>query len=166
MKNIVLIGMPGSGKSTLGKLLGQKLKYNFFDADIVLEKLEGKTIKELFTVGEECFREAETRTLKYLSKLENCIIAAGGGAVKRSENMQLFRKNAIVIFIDRSPENIVQDVDIASRPLLTEGRQKIFDLYRERAELYRRYQDYIVDNNGSQEDALVELLELTRRECL
>ena len=85
MKNIVLIGMPGCGKSTLGRLLAQHLKRPFYDADNVLEKLEGKTIKELFAVSEACFRDAETRAVRHLSELEGCVIAAGGGVVKRSE---------------------------------------------------------------------------------
>ena len=70
MKNIVLIGMPGCGKSTLGRLLAQHLKRPFYDADNVLEKLEGKTIKELFAVSEACFRDAETRAVRHLSELE------------------------------------------------------------------------------------------------
>lgn len=92
MKNIVLIGMPGCGKSTLGRLLAQHLKRPFYDADNVLEKLEGKTIKELFAVSEACFRDAETRAVRHLSELEGCVIAAGGGVVKRSENIEDIKK--------------------------------------------------------------------------
>ena len=92
MKNIVLIGMPGCGKSTLGRLLAQHLKRPFYDADNVLEKLEGKTIKELFAVSEACFRDAETRAVRHLSELEGCVIAAGGGVVKRSENIEVLNR--------------------------------------------------------------------------
>lgn len=164
MKNIVLIGMPGCGKSTLGRLLAQQLKRPFYDADNVLEKLEGKTIKELFAVSEARFRDAETRTVRHLAELEGCVIAAGGGVVKRSENIGIFKNSGIVVFIDRSPEKIVQDVDTESRPLLAAGRQKVFDLYAERIELYRRCHDHTVDNNGELEAALQALLELARRE--
>lgn len=108
MKNIVLIGMPGCGKSTLGRLLAQHLKRPFYDADNVLEKLEGKTIKELFAVSEACFRDAETRAVRHLSELEGCVIAAGGGVVKRSENIEILKTGGIVVFIDRLPEKIVR----------------------------------------------------------
>ena len=115
MKNIVLIGMPGCGKSTLGRLLAQHLKRPFYDADNVLEKLEGKTIKELFAVSEACFRDAETRAVRHLSELEGCVIAAGGGVVKRSENIEVLKNGGIIVFIDRLPEKIVQDIDTESR---------------------------------------------------
>lgn len=164
MKNIVLIGMPGCGKSTLGRLLAQHLKRPFYDADNVLEKLEGKTIKELFAVSEACFRDAETRAVRHLSELEGCVIAAGGGVVKRSENIEVLKNGGIIVFIDRLPEKIVQDIDTESRPLLAAGRQIVFDLYAERIELYRRYHDHIIDNNGEREAALQALLELARRE--
>ena len=164
MKNIILIGMPGSGKSTLGRLLAQQLGYGFYDADQVLEEREGRTIKELFAVSEDCFRDAETRTALHLAGLHGCVIAAGGGAVKRAGNMEAFKSSGIVVFIDRSPENIVQDVDTESRPLLAAGRQKIFDLYAERIGLYQGHGDHRIDNNGDVKAALAALLELARRE--
>lgn len=166
MKNIVLIGMPGCGKSTLGKLLAQRLQRPFYDADSVLEEREGRTIQELFAVSEECFRDAETRAVKYLAGMAGCVIAAGGGVVKRSENIDILKTSGIVIFLDRRPEKIVQDVDTASRPLLAAGRQKVFDLYDERIELYRSFHDHIVDNNGEREATLQALLELAGRESL
>ena len=92
------------------------------------------------------------------------MIAAGGGVVKRSENIEVLKNGGIIVFIDRLPEKIVQDIDTESRPLLAAGRQKVFDLYAERIELYRRYHDHIIDNNGEREAALQALLELARRE--
>ena len=82
-KNIVLIGMPGSGKTTFGKKLAEILGRKFYDADDVLVAREKHTIKELFDEGEKCFRDAETRTLRELSKLDGVVIATGGGAVLR-----------------------------------------------------------------------------------
>ena len=92
------------------------------------------------------------------------MIAAGGGVVKRSENIEVLKNGGIIVFIDRLPEKIVQDIDTESRPLLAAGRQKVLDLYAERIELYRRYHDHIIDNNGEREAALQALLELARRE--
>ena len=87
--NIILIGMPGCGKTMVGTALAQQLQREFYDADIVLEEREGKTIPELFAISEEAFRQAETRTLRYLATKENAIIATGGGAVTRPINMTL-----------------------------------------------------------------------------
>ena len=83
MKNIVLIGMPGCGKTTLGKLLAAKLKMEFYDADDVLEQREPYSIKEFFARGEAVFRESEQRTAAFLAWTENCVLAAGRGGGKK-----------------------------------------------------------------------------------
>ena len=163
MKNIVLIGMPGSGKTTIGKILAAKLGRIFGDADHLLEEWEGTTIKELFAVSEEFFRDAETRTVKKLAALEDMIIATGGGVVKRRENMELLKINGIIIFIDRSPELICADVDVASRPLLAAGRQKIFELYKERFGLYQKYKDFVVGNKGEPETVANEIINILKK---
>ena len=163
MKNIVLIGMPGSGKTTIGKILAAKLKRTFCDADHLLEEWEGKTIKELFAVSEENFREAETRTIKKLAAASGLVIATGGGVVKRPANMELLRVNGLIIFIDRSPELICTDVDVESRPLLAQGRQRIFELYKERYGLYQKHKDFAVCNNGEAETAASEILNLLKK---
>ncbi|MDY4920935.1 MAG: shikimate kinase [Phascolarctobacterium sp.] len=148
MKNIVLIGMPGGGKSTFGKRLAKKLGRNFFDADDVLEEREQRTIKDFFAESEDAFRAAETRTLAYLAELEGVVIATGGGAVKRAENMQLMKKNGVIVFLDREPENILGSIEGDARPLLADDKQRIFKLYEERIELYQKYADKIIANNG------------------
>lgn len=149
MRNIVLIGMPGSGKSTFGKKLAKYSNLSFYDADTVLEQREARTIKSFFAESEDAFREAETRTLAYLAKLNGAVIATGGGAVKRAENMDLLKKTSVVIFLDRKPQNIIGDLSGDERPLLAADKQKIYTLYDERIELYRKYADYIIDNNCS-----------------
>ena len=148
MKNIVLIGMPGCGKSTFGKRLARRLGRKFYDADDVLEEREQRTIKDFFAESEDAFRAAETRTLAYLAELEDAVIAAGGGAVKRAENMELMKRNGVVIFLDRKPEQILGNIEGDARPLLAEDKQRIFKLYEERIDLYRRYADKIITNSG------------------
>lgn len=149
MRNIVLIGMPGSGKSTFGKKLAKYLNMPFYDADTVLEQREARTIKNFFAESEDAFRKAETRTLAYLAKLSGAVIATGGGAVKRAENMDFLKKTSVVIFLDRKPQNIIGDLSGDERPLLAADKQKIYTLYDERIKLYRQYADYIIDNNHS-----------------
>ena len=148
MKNIVLIGMPGCGKTTFGKKLAKKLGVSFYDADEVLEAREQRTIKSFFAESEDAFRTAETRTLRYLADLDGAVIATGGGAVKRAENMELAKRGGVVVFIDRRPENILGCIAGDARPLLAADKQRIFTLYEERIALYRKYADYTVENNG------------------
>ena len=149
MKNIVLIGMPGCGKSSFGKRLAQRLGCAFYDADIVLEQREQRTIKSFFFFIFDAFRAAETRTLAYLSQLEGVVIATGGGAVKRSENMTLIKQKGAVVFLDRSPEQIIGCIHGDERPLLADDKQRLFKLYDERIALYRKYADKIIANNDN-----------------
>lgn len=158
MKNIILTGMPGSGKTTFGKALARSLGRVFYDADEVLESRENRSIKDFFAESEAAFRSAETRTLSYLASMQGAVIATGGGAVKKAENMQLLKKNGTVIFIDRLPENIVGCITDDSRPLLAADKQRIFNLYQERIALYRQHADRIVANNGDSGETLAALL--------
>lgn len=162
MKNIVLIGMPGSGKSTLGRCLAEMLGRDFIDADPEIEKDAGKTILELFAVSEDCFRRQETATTKRLAKLQGKVLAMGGGVVLRQENIAALKENGLIIFIDRSPEDIVGDVDTETRPLLAAGSQRIYDLYARREALYRQATDLTVRNKGSLQEVLLQLAEAAR----
>ena len=148
MKNIVLIGMPGCGKSTFGKRLAKKMGRSFYDADTVLEEREARTIKDFFAESEDAFRAAETRTLAYLAELEGVVIATGGGAVKRAENMELMKRKGVVVFLDRKPEQSLDKIEGDARPLLAADKQRIFKLYEERIDLYRKYADKIITNSG------------------
>ena len=153
-QNIIIIGMPGSGKTTFGKALAQRLGRDFYDADDVIVEQEGKTIPELFAVSEDCFRDAEVRASQSLAEKSGIVVACGGGVVKRSENMDIFKKTGTVFFLDRSPDDIVSDVDVSTRPLLKDGKQKVYDLYDERITLYRNAADYRVLNDKTIEEVL------------
>jgi len=157
MKNIVLIGMPGSGKTTLGRCLAEMLNREFIDADPEIEKDAGKTIPELFAVSEDHFREQETKTTSRLAKLQDKVLAMGGGVVLREENIACLKENGLIIFLDRSPEDIVGDVDTETRPLLAAGRQRIYDLYAQREALYRKAADITVVNKGDLKEVLQRL---------
>lgn len=163
MKNIVLIGMPGCGKSTFGKRMAKRLQLPFYDADTVLEEREQRTIKAFFAESEDAFRAAETRTLAYLAECDGAVIATGGGAVKRAENMELLKRGGVVIFIDRKPENIIGCIAGDARPLLAADKQKLYTLYNERIALYRQYADYTIDNNGEFGRVLHELLNIAAK---
>lgn len=163
MRNIVLIGMPGCGKSTLGRYLAEILDRDFIDADPEIEKDAGKTIPELFAVSEDCFREQETKTVKRLAGLQGKVLAMGGGVVLSRENIENLKKNGTIIFLDRSPGDIAGDVDTETRPLLAAGRKRIYDLYAQREALYREAADVTVRNKGTLKETLQRLVEAAKQ---
>ena len=138
-KNIVLIGLTGCGKTTVGKMLAQKMNYDFIDMDDFIVESTGKTVPELFAISEEYFRNCETEACKILSNRRKTVIASGGGAVKKKENMRAFYHNSIIVFLDRPVDNIVGDVEIKNRPLLVNGPNILYRLHDER---------YDVPHNG------------------
>lgn len=158
-RNIVLIGMPGAGKTTIGKMLYEKLELKFVDVDEFIVEESGKTIPELFDVGESHFREVERRAVKKLSMGKSSIIATGGGVIKNKENIEALKKQGMIVFIDRPLENIAGDVEISKRPLLKEGVQKLYDLYKERYELYKKHSDIHVMNDSEIEDVVDKIIE-------
>ena len=138
-ENIVLIGMPGCGKSTLGRLLADALGKKFLDTDEELERQAGKSIPDIFkTDGEAAFRRLETETLARLTKETGAVIATGGGVVTRPENEVLLRQNGRVIFLDTPPAGL----SVAGRPLSQTRTPEA--LYRERLPLYRKMADITV----------------------
>ena len=107
MKNIVLIGMPACGKSTIGYWLSKKIGYPLLDTDKYLEEKENRIISDIFSnEGEEYFRNLETKYLKELSEKEGLIISTGGGAVKKKENIDILKKNGIVMIFLKKTINI------------------------------------------------------------
>ena len=146
MKNIVLIGMPACGKSTIGYWLSKKIGYPLLDTDKYLEEKENRIISDIFSnEGEEYFRNLETKYLKELSEKEGLIISTGGGAVKKKENIDILKKNGIVIFLNREINDISKE-NHKHRPLL-QDINNIQKLYDERIDLYKKYSDIIIKNN-------------------
>jgi len=158
-KNIVIIGMPGSGKTTVGKLVSKKLNMNFIDMDEYIEQNEPLSIKEMFAISETCFRDAESKHSLALSKLNHHVIATGGGTIKRKENMMNLKSNSIIIFLNRPVENIVQDIDIHTRPLLADGIERLYQLYNERINLYKEYSDIEILNIGTIYETVKQIIE-------
>lgn len=154
-QNIVLIGMPGCGKTTVGIALGKALRRPVWDCDEEIARKAGKTIEEIFARwGEERFRELETEVLADLGKRWGGIIATGGGCVTRAENRDLLRQNGRIIWLQRSGEKCAA----AGRPLLQ--RFSWQELYRQRAALYEDFCDETVFNNAAPEDAVQKIREI------
>lgn len=154
MENIILIGMPGCGKSTLGKLLAQKLGKDFVDADTCITEKAGMAIPDIFSsLGESGFRKLEAEVLRDLGKKSGLVIATGGGCVTKSENYESLHQNGTILWIQRSTNALPTD----GRPLSqTNSLEK---LYHARAPLYSAFADKTVNNDASVEDGLNALTE-------
>lgn len=162
-KNIVFIGTPGCGKTTIGKMISEILKMPFCDIDEYIENKEQKTINEIFKSGEDAFRKIETEAIKEVSTKASTIISTGGGAVKIQENMEFLSGNSLIIFLNRPIENIAKDINMATRPLLKDGISKLYSLYEERLHLYKKYCQYEVLNDGDIEDVINQILHIIKR---
>lgn len=152
---IILIGMPGCGKTTIGKVLAKELKYNFYDMDEYIENRAKKSINDIFSEdGEEAFRNLETEALKEVINKKRILISTGGGIVKRDLNLEILKNSGIVVFINRPVEKILEDLNTESRPLLKDSKEKLYDLYEERFSRYKEVSNIEVINKGYLRDTV------------
>lgn len=157
-KNIVLTGMPGCGKTTIGKLLAQKLNLDFCDIDEFIEEKYQTSIAEIFKNGEDYFREIESAAVIEVGRTFPKVISTGGGVVKIHKNIEELRKNGIIIFINRPLENIISDIETTSRPLLAQGKEGLYSLYNERYDLYKKYCNCEIMNNRDMDSVLKDII--------
>lgn len=154
-RNIVLIGMPSCGKSTIAKLLSKKTGKPVYDTDALVESLEKTSIPELFsTQGEGYFRDAETKAIKEVSILSGVIIATGGGAVLREENRKALSQNGLIVYLDRPLEKLLSD----GRPL--SQKNGIKKLFEERKDIYEKFADAKIDCDKEPTIIAEEILKL------
>ncbi|MBQ9148822.1 MAG: shikimate kinase [Oscillospiraceae bacterium] len=152
-ENIILIGMPGCGKSTVGKLLAEQLGKEFVDADDTIVELAGKSIPAIFAEdGEAVFRDWETKALTALGKRSGLVIATGGGCVTKERNYPLLHQNGTIFWLKRDLEKLPTD----GRPLSQANR--LTDMYNQRKPLYTAFADHVIDNGGDMDQTLVQIL--------
>jgi len=161
--NIVLIGMPGSGKSSIGSMIAKILQLDFYDLDKYIEAKEQATIPQLFLRGEDYFRQLESSAAREIHYKEAVVIATGGGIVTRPENMILLRKTGTIFYIKRSIGMILESLDIASRPLLAKDCNKIYSLYEERKHLYEQYCHFHITNDQSIDIAADKIIQILKK---
>lgn len=155
-QHIFLIGMPGAGKTTIGKALAQKQGLDFFDVDSEIQDKIGKSIQNIIIhEGEDTFRQYEYDVINDI--IENktpSVIATGGGTVLSDKTVQLMRENGFVVFVHRNVTQILDDLDMEIRPLLKESIEYIFRLYEERYPLYEKVGHIKIENSSNVSDTV------------
>ncbi len=159
MKNIVFVGMPGCGKSTVGNAVAKKLGRTFKDADEEVLIFSGKTPAESITnEGEASFRKVETEVLKELCKQSASVISSGGGCVTVDENFDIIRQNAVVIWVKRP----LEDLSTEGRPL-SKSLEELKAMYELRAPKYEKISDITIKNNGNLDDVVSDVIKELER---
>lgn len=149
MDNIVLIGMPGAGKSTIGVILAKVLGKNFIDSDLLIQEQEGLLLKDIIKrEGQQGYIDIENQVNRDI-KTDNTVIATGGSVVYCPEAMEHFRESAEVVYIKLSYDTIRKRLgNIRQRGVVLRDGQTLLDLYNERCPLYEKYAHIIVDAEG------------------
>ena len=157
MKNVVLIGFMGTGKSSCGKAAAQQLGYRFVDLDKEIEDKYGMTIPEMFQkYGEAYFREREKEMVRYWAAQKNTVISTGGGCVTVPDNYRLLHQNGIIVWIKRDTKKLARD----GRPIsLSSDMDR---LYSSRRSFYECFADLTVDNNGDIKDTVNAITEMIK----
>lgn len=159
MKNIVLTGMMGSGKSTIARMLSEKLHRKAVDTDDLVVEMGGMSISDMFSLhGEEYMRALETEACRRLSEEENLIIACGGGLPLRQENCELLRNNGVVLFLRRDPGFTYDTMDRSGRPLAQQGREAFVEKFLEREPVYRDFSHIVIEDFSSHKNTMAEIL--------
>ena len=148
--NLILVGMPGSGKSTIGRALAEQLNRPFVDCDAEIVRRAGKSIPDIFAQdGETAFRALESRVVADLCKEKGQVVATGGGAVLRADNVQAMRQNGVVLLLERALDALSMD----GRPLST-SQEALKGMWAAREPKYRAAADAAIDNNADPQAAV------------
>lgn len=134
--NIYLTGIMSCGKTVKGKRVARTLGWEFIDADEYIEKISGRTVKQLFAEGEHVFRKWESKAMYELSLRKNIVVATGGGAILKDENVSAMKLSGIIVLIERNIEDILNGINTDTRPLLKDGKDKLVSIYEARKDRY------------------------------
>lgn len=163
MKNIVLIGMMGCGKSTIGTLLAEKLDRTFVDTDTLIEEREGRSISEIFTTdGEDYFRDQELGISEELARQQDLVIACGGGLPMKPDCIGSLKYSGTVIWLRRDPGETYDTMEVSGRPLAQQGREAFLARFAQREPIYREWAEFVVEDFSSPENTLNAVLEVLK----
>ena len=155
MQNIVIVGMPGSGKSTVAALLAEALGKKILDTDALIEEKAGMSIPQIFaSQGESGFRKLETEVMAEVGKLSGNIISTGGGCVTVEDNYDLLHQNGVIVWISRDTGKLARD----GRPISLSS--DLDELYAKRKPMYERFADICADNNGDVQATVKAITEM------
>ena len=159
-KNIVLIGMPGVGKSTVGVILAKILGLKFTDSDLCIQEREGRLLKDIIAEeGVDRFIEIEGDVLSTLN-VDSSVIATGGSAVYSTVAMETLKEKSIIVYLKLSLDSLTDRLhDIKGRGVVLRGGQTLDDLYKERTPLYERFADITVTEDGLSPEETVAAIE-------
>lgn len=162
--NLVLIGMPASGKSTVGVILAKVIGYDFIDTDLLIQRAEKKRLSEIIkAVGVDGFLEVEERVCSSV-EADHCVIATGGSVVYSEKAMRHLKKIGHVMYLKTDYETIRRRLgNIRQRGVALREGQTLRDLYEERVVLYEKYADTVVEEEGDVEDVVVGILKIMKR---
>ena len=159
---ISLVGLPGSGKSTVGRQLARRLQLLFYDSDRVIEERLGCSIKDLFArEGEERFRDTEASVIDELTQIPNAVLSTGGGVVLRSENRSNLRSRSQVVYLKSAPEELARRLKHdTQRPLLQvdDPLRQLRDLYAVRDPLYRETAHFTIETGRPSMATLINMI--------
>lgn len=164
-RHIFIIGMPGCGKSSLGRKVASNLGLPYVDTDQRIEQAAGCTVSQIFEkYGEPAFRAAETNVLIQLTREPGSLVSTGGGMVMREENRAIMRNHGVIVLVDRPLEEIMGDIKLNRRPMLAaKGLPEVERLYHERIDTYRAVADAVLDNSYGYYAGLAGMEKLIRR---
>lgn len=158
-KNLVLIGMPGSGKSTVGVILAKKTGRDFVDTDVVIQSHEHRSLQDIVdNDGYMALREIEEKWILHLA-VENTVVSTGGSVVYSDKGMQHLAQNGVIVFLDVSLETLKRRItDYDQRGIARRPDQSFEDLFEERSRLYRRYAQVTVNCDALDQDAACQAI--------
>lgn len=159
--NVVLIGMMGCGKTTVGGLLAKKLGFTFVDTDQYIEEILGRSIPDVFAAeGEDYFRDRELDAARDLAGRKGQVISCGGGLPTRGSAIASLKASGTVIFLRRDPGEIYDNVSMGGRPLGQQGRAAFLERYAAREPIYLKWADRVVDVQPTPVETTQRILEV------
>jgi len=162
MKNIILVGMPSCGKSTVGVILAKTMNKGFVDTDILIQQREGKTLQEIInTQGNDYFHQVEEQVLLGFNEVDY-VVATGGSAIYFDKAIEKFKEKGVVVYLRVSLETVLERLNnITTRGVTLAKGQTLGDLYNQRIPLYEKHADVVIDGDGKTvEEVVLEIINL------